>query len=194
MAAAQCVFLGAVMLEAHSLTEAQLYLKITACKKCSPEPAGMGKLNQHAQSSGNMSVVRVRGQCSGCCAAQELDFALEQEIAAPAQGHAPAINLTEKRSQIIDVGQWLTLSQLFIQESQSEKNRSKARLLNLQAAQCLSEALKFYDDSDNDLPPSDALFCASSRRRFHEFPQQFSRGRLISEKRKLPVNFDEFES
>ena len=123
--------------------------------------------------------------------ARKLDFTVAQAEKAPPPGRPAAINPTEKRSQLIDVGQWLTLSQLFLQESRSQTDRSHARLRNLQAAQCLDEALKFYDDPENDLPPSDAFYCESSRRRFRESPRQFSRSRLVSEKSRLPVVFDE---
>ncbi len=179
------------MLYAHSLTEAQLYLKISGCEKCSPVASSLQEPKSHTEKSGDANVMRIRGQCPACGAPQELDFALEHDDAAPAPGRPPAINLTDKRSRIIDVGQWLTLSQLFMQESRSEPERGRARFLNLQAAQCLDEALKFYDDPENELPPADAFYCDSTRRRFREFPQQFSRGRLISEMRKLPVNLND---
>lgn len=182
------------MLYMHSLTEAQLYLRITGCEKCSPISTIPQEPKSHIEKPGRVNVVRVHGQCSACGAPQELDFAIEHEVPAPTHGRPPAINPTEKRSQIIDVGQWLTLSQIFIQESRTELNRERARILNLQSAQCLDEALKFYDDPENDLPPVDAFYCGSSRRRFRESPQQFSRGRLINEKRKLPVNFNDSSS
>jgi len=177
------------MLHAHSLLEAQLYLKMTGCEKCNPEPAAIRASKEATVQSGATNIVQVRGRCPVCGADQAMDFAMENPDALPASGPSPAINLTEKRSQIIDIGQWLTLAHLFVQESRTETNRERARSLNLQSAQCLDEALKFYDEPDNDLPPSDAFYCDSSRRRFRDFPQQFSRSRLINERRKLPVTF-----
>jgi|CXWL01.1.fsa_nt_gi hypothetical protein len=179
------------MLYAHSYSEAQLYLKITGCEKCSPKSPNIQEVKQHSTKPSSVNVVRVCGPCSACGAVQELDFAIEHDVPASAHGRTPAINLTEKPSRIIDVGQWLTLAQLFIQEGKSEKDKGRARYLNLQAAQCLDEALKFYDDLENDLPPASAFYCESSRRRFRESPQHFSRGRLISDRRKLPIIFDE---
>ena len=176
------------MLKAHTLTEARLYLKITACEKCEPRPKGVRKQTKEIDHS---RCVKLNELCPSCGSARELEFAIEPPEATPDEGRPAPINFTQEPSQIIDVGQWLTLSQLFLQESSAERDRSRARLLSLQAAQCLDEALKFYDDPENDLPPSNAFYCNASHRRFRESPQQFSRTRLISEKRKLPVIFGE---
>jgi hypothetical protein len=56
----------------------------------------------------------------------------------------------------------------------------------MDAAQCLREALKFYDDEDNDLPPRNALFHEASRRRFWDHPEEFSRQRLLNALSRLP--------
>jgi hypothetical protein len=65
-------------------------------------------------------------------------------------------------------------------------DKAQARHLGLEAAQCLEEALKFYDDVDNDLPSTEALFTEASRQRFRDHPEQFSRRRLIELRSKLP--------
>jgi hypothetical protein len=178
------------MLEAHTLTEAKLYLKVTACEKCEHAPPQVQNSAVRHQQPSNANFVQLSEPCPSCGAVRKLVFAIEQPNRARVDGRPAAINSTEKRSRIIDVGQWLTLSQLCMQESRSELDRSRARLLNLQAAQCFDEALKFYDDPDNDLPPPDAFYRDSSLRRFREFPQQFSRSRVMSEKAKLPAVFD----
>jgi hypothetical protein len=98
-----------------------------------------------------------------------------------------AINPTDEPSVIIDVGQWLTLAQWLADQSQRQPDRVAARSQAVQAAQCLREALKFYDDPDNDLPPGDAVFTESSRRRLREAPQQFSRERILGDLGRLPV-------
>lgn len=98
----------------------------------------------------------------------------------------PAINPTDDHSQIIDVGQWMTLARMFMEQAKAAECPSQARTLNLQAAECLEEALKFYEDLENDLPSGDAFFTEASRCRFRDFPQQFSRSRLVSLRRKLP--------
>ena len=65
-------------------------------------------------------------------------------------------------------------------------SKTAARKLSLEAAQCLDEALKFYEE-DNDLPPNDAFFHAGSRDRFRDHPQHFSRQRLLHLRSKLPT-------
>ena len=62
---------------------------------------------------------------------------------------------------------------------------TQVRQLQLQAAQCLDEALKFYDP-DNDVPPPEAFFSEDSQRHFRERPDLFSRQRLIELRAKLP--------
>lgn len=106
------------------------------------------------------------------------------------QTSSSVINPTDDSSRIIDIGQWLTLARMFTERSRNEPRRVEARSLALQAADCLREALKFYDDPDNDLPPDHAIFTDTSRRRFREAPQQFSRERILGELRKLPVAQD----
>lgn len=179
------------MLKAHTLTEARLYLKITACRKCEPAPPPVQNPATRHQQSTNANSMEISEPCPSCGASRRLQFTIEQPDVAPPKEQPAAINPTETCSEIIDVGQWLTLSQLFLQESRSQTDRSRSRQLNLQAAQCLNEALKFYDDPDNDVPPPDAFYCEASRRRFRESPQHFSRSRLMSERRKLPVVFDD---
>jgi hypothetical protein len=67
-----------------------------------------------------------------------------------------------------------------------EKNKTEARRLALEAAQCLDEALKFYVE-DNDLPTKDTFFHHGSRQRFRDHPEQFSRQRLLHLRSKLPT-------
>ncbi|NLE57208.1 MAG: hypothetical protein GX616_02525, partial [Planctomycetes bacterium] len=52
------------------------------------------------------------------------------------------------------------------------------RRMRIEAAQCLDEALKFFDE-DNDLPPREAFFTEKSYRRFLERPELYTRQRLI---------------
>ncbi len=178
------------MLQAHSLIEAQLFLKITACASCNPKAPGTIAGNKPHQPLGG-NVTRLSGTCPSCGRSQEWEFTIPANDNASSKTIPAAINPTGVCSQIIDVGQWLTLSQMFIQEGKSDVDRARSRLSNLQAAQCLDEALKFYDDPENDLPPASAFYTEASRRRFRESPQQFSRTRLISERRKLPMPFSE---
>lgn len=172
------------MLFAHSLAEARLYLTLNPCTKCRDESSDE-PLPSRLPIRVKTTIERVSKSCVACGKMQQVEFAILEGGAVDGQ-HSP-INPTNESSRIIDVGQWLTLARVFTEKSRSEPDRVAARLLALQAAECLREALKFYDDPDNDLPPADSLFTESSRRRFREAPQQFSRQRILGEIQKLPV-------
>ena len=97
------------------------------------------------------------------------------------------VNPTDEPSRILDVGQWIMLSRMLLEAGSKEAEKGRARRLGIEAAQCLEEALKFYDELDNDLPPPEALFDDASRERFRDAPEQFSRRRLIELRSKLPT-------
>ena len=96
------------------------------------------------------------------------------------------INATDQPSRIIDVAQWLTLAHVIAEAASRETEKTHARQLGIDAAQCLSEALKFYDEPENDLPPAEAFFHDASRRRFRENPEEFSRQRVLDMRSRLP--------
>jgi hypothetical protein len=75
---------------------------------------------------------------------------------------------------------------MIIEAATRETDKTQARHLGIEAAQCLEEALKFYDDVGNDLPPPEAFFTEVSRERFRDAPEQFSKRRLIGLRAKLP--------
>lgn len=56
----------------------------------------------------------------------------------------------------------------------------------MEAAACLEQALLMYDDPQNDLPPAHALFHETTRQRFRDNPELFSRQRLINKRAALP--------
>jgi hypothetical protein len=110
----------------------------------------------------------------------------------PARGGAAdadgptVVNPTDEPSRILDVGQWILLFRMSLEAADKEVDKVLARRLGIEAAQCLEEALKFYDEVDNDLPPPEAFFDEASRERFRDAPEQFSRRRLIELRSKLP--------
>jgi len=98
------------------------------------------------------------------------------------------VNSTDEPSWILDVAQWLTLFSMMTEMAGKESDKTAARRLSLEAAQCLDEALKFYEE-DNDLPPTEAFFHQGSRDRFRDHPQQFSRQRLLHLRSRLPTRW-----
>jgi len=124
----------------------------------------------------------------------EAAMGLDGWAALAQSGAAPPINRGKRCSQVIDVGGWLTLYGMLLAGGQArseqtgqQTDRTVARQMQLQAGECLDEALKFYD-ADNDLPPKSAFFTKRSRRQFREHPDLFLRQRLVSLRAKLPVS------
>ena len=98
---------------------------------------------------------------------------------------AAKISAGPEPSGIIDVPGWLTLFSVIAEAAAKTEDKVEARKLGYEAAQCLQEALKFYDE-DNDLPPDEAFFSENSRRRYRDHPQRLARSRLINLRAKLP--------
>jgi len=170
---------------AHSIAEARLYLMVTPCKSCRRgplQPSGLRRLHE----SGGVRVVAIDTTCD-CAHADTFTFRITADSAVNEPNVPALINVSPQRSRIIDVAQWLTLFRMTAEEAGRESDKVQARELWLEAAQCLEEALKFFDDAENDLPPEDAFYHAESRVRLRENPEQFSRSRLIGLRAKLPV-------
>jgi len=174
----------------HSLTEARLYVRIRPCDAC-PEGslqadiAGLG-LNLADQ------ILVVPAQCKTCGKQADIRFALNQidhlDLAAWLEPAVEAINPTNEISQVLDVADWLTLHSLIEMEAKSAENPLQARKLHLEAAQCIDEAMKFFDE-DNDLPPPDAFYSDRSMRQFRDHPEHFTREHLIDLRNRLPVEY-----
>jgi len=171
------------MLHAQTIAEIHFYLKITGCEKCGRAV----HWNQDCIVAPAVpGTITVSTDCSSCGALSHAEIRVAHASELPPVGYPPVINPTDRASRLIDLSQWITLAHLLIEESRGQKDKELARYLNLQAAQCYDEALKFYDDPDNELPQADAFFSEPSRRRFRESPQQFARSRLIGERARLP--------
>lgn len=171
-------------LPAHSLAEAFFYVMVTPCPAC-----GEGSLKAGDARCGESVKNGVRFtlpvRCAKCGKEQALEFLLPSPPERkPADG--VTVNATSEPSRIIDLAQWVTLAHVIIEAASRESDKQQARHLGLEAAQCLEEALKFFEE-DNDLPMDGAFFSDASRRRFAQQPQQFSRQRLIHVRAKLPT-------
>ena len=101
-------------------------------------------------------------------------------------GAVAAVSPTDDPSRIIDVVGWVTLFGVIGEAAAKTADKVEARKLGYEAAQCLEEALKFYDD-DNDLPPEGAFFSDASRRHYRDYPDKLARTRLIDLRAKLPA-------
>ena len=174
-----------IPLIAHSLAEAYLYFEATPCSTCQKGPL-RAPAAPRFDCAGDKTIVSIEVRCHSCQAATTMTFELPGE-AAEGGRESDEVNPTDEPSRIIDAAQWITLSGLLSELAARETDKGEARQLALGAAQCLEEALKFYDEVDNDLPPPEAFFHDSSRRRFRENPEEFARRRLINLRSKLPT-------
>ncbi len=192
------------VLPISSLAEAAYYLMVTPCAACASGPleTNAGRLDRRTDTG----VLIVPAICRACGTGREILFAtarLRTDDRWPAEPIGAAdgpewdepsggINPNDEPSEIIDVAGWLMLFTLLSerasrqeQQARSLPDRSACRRLQMRAAACLTEALKFYD-ADNDLPPEEAFFAAASRRQFREHPELFTRDRLIGLLARLP--------
>lgn len=175
-------------LEAHSVAEAHLYLMVTPCKLC-----GTGRTRctgSHAgDPAGDRPTMVLSTQCEGCGFESDFSFVLPAGVAEAAREDdisAARISEDEAPSRIIDVAQWLTLFRVVTQAAAGQADKAESRRLGYEAAQCLDEALKFYQE-DNDLPPESAFLHERSREQAREHPELFARSRLIGLRAKLPT-------
>jgi hypothetical protein len=182
------------LLPANSLAEAYLYLMATACASCGRGPlqgsdATIAKPTPRTTATGapytRTAVIEAR--CAACRAATTLTFQIPERTQEDDEGAPAIVNPTNEPSRILDVGQWIMLFRVITEAAGKEKDKVQARHLGIEAAQCLEEALKFYDEPGNDLPPHEAVFTEPTRRRLKEAPQHFSRRRLIELRAKLPT-------
>lgn len=174
-------------LKAHSLAEAYLYMIATRCESCAAGPLQGGDAKP-ISSSGDQTIVDVNVACGSCGAASVLRFDVPTGHLQASPGTPVTVNPTSQPSKILDVGQWIVLFRVITEAAAKESDQGQARHLGLEAAQCLEEALKFYDDPSNDLPPPEAVFSEPTERRLREAPEQFSRRRLIELRAKLPTS------
>ncbi len=171
-------------LHARSVAEAYLYLMATPCEKCAGGPLrSAGKRDMTEFERGTLAI---ESKCDACTHRREYAFDLPEGIAADPDRDDlyPVINPTELSSNILDVSQWITLFRVILEAASTEANKVEARRLGYEAAQCIEEAIKFYED--NELPPKSAFFHDATRAHLRDHPQQFAKQRLLDLRAKLP--------
>jgi len=173
-------------LVAHSLGEAYYYLMVQRCAQCG-DGALAGGEGRRLADAGKSARVEIATVCRACEAQARFEFRLPDARSLAKAPGPILINDSDEPSRLIDVAQWITLFRVVTEAAASERDKQAARLKGIEAAQCLDEALKFYDDPENDLPPDSSLFTGESRSRLREHPEQFSRRRLIELRAKLPA-------
>lgn len=187
----------------HSFAEAYLYLLLNRCLGCGGGALGMD-WNRVTQDPERETITAVF-TCKVCGRAGSFRFDARQvdleavrmsDFAAwekpGSQPVVPPVNPTDEPSRVIDVAGWLTLfgvlsekARQVAREAIKVRDRAVVRQLQIQAGQCIDEALAFFLE-DNDLPPREAFFSEESWRQFMERPALFVRDRLLDLRSKLP--------
>lgn len=166
----------------HSVAEAYLYLKVTPCAACGKGPLEQtADLTRRAASPGGWEMAT---RCGGCGYTSNIAYAISPSPTRE-QARSSIINPTQGRSAAIDLLGWLMLFQAIIEASQNETDRQHARELAQEAAQCLDEALKFYEGNE-EFPNEDAFYSEYGRARLRDHRKQFARSVWQERRLKLP--------
>lgn len=175
-------------LPANTLAEAYLYLMALPCPRCGSGPLHSQPPHQFDRSR-TPKIIRVDmcATCQSCDHEVNLSFEYPppRESAADRLRGITRLNPNRQPSRILDVGQWLTLFRIILEKASTTSDRTEGRRLGYEAAQCLEEALKFYEP-DNELPPASAFRHEMSKKRLRDHPALFARQRLLDMRTKLP--------
>ena len=178
-------------LRANSRTDTYFYLKVTPCAECSQGPWELDQPAPPAEGTDPPDLQRLRARCVHCGARREFAFRCDAsaEVEQIEDLSLERVNPTDEPSELIDLGQWLSLFYMLAESASKATDKALGRRLTFQTTQCLDEALKFYL-ADDDLPPETAFFTERSRQAFAEHPEKFARETLRLMRRKLPdLNF-----
>ena len=165
-------------LQVHSPNEVRYYLLATPCEAC-----GTGPCVLHAVVPGRTphEPALARATCQACRSGRILPFVSEY---APADADSPCISPVDEPSSVVDLDQWLGLYYQLHDLADRQEDPHRARQVTIDAALCLAEALKFYED--DELPPESAFFTEATLSAFREHPQNFPRQLLRDLQAKLP--------
>ncbi|MGW0434447.1 hypothetical protein ACWDV4_18145 [Micromonospora sp. NPDC003197] len=160
---------------ARTNEEAHLYFELHPC------PCGeidFGDTSSLEQVDGDW-IVSYLGECVACGRPRGFEFRQPDEPTAPAEGEwAPG----SQRSELIDAGEWLWVSDIYgsvpvEMDDLSEAERAQARIDLLAARAAINEVLKFLPD-DAAAVPDDAFWSHRGRLVRAAEPGRFGRVRL----------------
>lgn len=167
------------IVEAHSVAEAYLYAKVTACPRCR-----RGMLTPIEDLTHDDSAWRLPCECQRCRKSITLRFRIDPQPSR-ASAQSKVINPTDQPSRAIDLLGWLNLFQQIVTAAGRANDRVAGRELAIEAAACLDEALKFYDEN-NEMPPPAAFFTDVGKAALRDHPQKFARSKWIDRRMTLP--------
>ena len=187
----------------HSLTEVRLYLMTRSCRACGQGPLGLSEVApEYDPGRHSLTLAATCRQCGGQSSLVFDTSEIERRASVPSvlgelqdvrrQQAAQVINPTRWPSLLIDVAGWVMLHLMLAEAARAESiksmrmdKRAAVRRMQIEAGECLDEALKFFDE-DNDLPPREAFFTQETYRRFLDRPELYTRQRLIELRDRFP--------
>ncbi len=162
----------------RSTNELFYYLLVSPCGACGSGPQQLLSVDQTRAADGRH---RATARCEGCANQHTVDFISEFE---PVDPQTPCVNPLDEPSRLVDLNQWLGIAYELIDRI-TDKSGPDTHTWQIQAAVCLTEALKFFDP-DDEVPPSEAFFQETSQQAFMEHPETFARQHISDLLAKLP--------
>lgn len=171
---------------ARTRDEAHLYMDLHPCESCGSVDVAWDS----ALTAGEGAPARrYFGRCEGCGAEREFLFALPERPEVP--GPHDVVFFGTDRSQLLDAGEWLLVSDLCAQAGSapsgtgdgttgggnSERERAEARESMAIAAAAVAEVLKFVPPGADEVPDS-AFWSERGRTVREREPGRFRRRRL----------------
>lgn len=167
------------IVEAHSVAEAYLFLKVSPCPHCRK-----GLLKPTHDLTRRSESWELPSTCQRCNRTIDLHFQIDPPPSRES-AQSKVINPTNAASRAIDLPGWLNLFQQIVTAAGRAADRKEGRELALEAAACLDEALKFYDQ-DNEMPPVTAFFSEAGKSALRDHPQRFLRSTWLQRRLTLP--------
>jgi len=164
---------------ARSPNELAYYLMVHPCHACSGGPIDLAEPG--AFDSPGKPATGV-GTCRHCQASAPVTATC---LDLPDDPASLAVSPTADPSELIDLGQWLGLAYTMLDQAAAAEGVA-AHQLQLRAAACFAEAIKFYEAEDDELPPASAFFAEHAQQIFHEHPEAFARQPIVEHLAKLP--------
>ncbi|MHC4562313.1 MAG: hypothetical protein ACYS8X_06010 [Planctomycetota bacterium] len=166
-------------LRARSTNEFLIYLMVTPCQTCGAGPLELVSLDGEPAAQ---TVRTARVKCRHCRTQRDIEYLAQFE---PEDSDSPCISPIGQPSELVDLHQWLAVAYLSLDQVH-DCSGVEAHQLQIRAAVCLTEGMKFFESEEDTEPPVEAFFTETTLRAFREHPESFVYQRLLDLLAKLP--------
>ncbi len=157
-------------LRVHSPKELELFLEVTPCPRCG-HGLTVARLPE-ARPEGDDRDCVLRAHCVSCNAQRTFHIRWVQPS-------------DDQPSEVVDLAQWVGLYYVYADAIDKGASPAETRQAARLAAQCLTEAMKFY--GEDEMPPESAFRKPRSAAAFDSNPANFARTRLRELLAMLPI-------